>query len=327
MMRKNQMKTLWFQILKKFKKFKKQSLQLNNLLLTHINMGANQSNQNMKVLNETLTNVSTSVLMSATSNTSATANVNQDMSVVIGPDAVVDCASFNVTQDAAAAVTVLSKLTESQMSSLGNKISSQFNSELDAKLKQKNSGLNLGQVNASQTSEQIKNVVKTNIKTAMKASIKNNIKADANTNQVQSIVINGKLDSEGGCNFGQKSAVKLVASNIAANLSKLIEKNTSVTKASNKETSTVSQTNVGLSLMGLLAGLFVIIAIGALFYFGGMDAVEKYGVPIAIVVSLLLCILFAVKKDAIPAVIAGVVFLGAGGFEAYELFFKKDAPL
>lgn len=290
-------------------------------------MGANASNMIYNTVNQTMTDISTNVMTNVTNNTSATANVSQTINVEVGPRGVLECGSkgINFTQDGKASLTALGSLSNKQVANLANEMESKFKSTLEAKLKQKNSQLNLGQANIANIAENVSNVVKNNIHTVVKNSIRNTITVDAATNQVQGLYIDGKV-SGGDCNFDQKSTVTLVAQGITSQMSKIVQSNKAVTTAVNKSTATVSQTNTGINIFAGVIALLLILGIGGAVSFGAADVAKKYLVPILIVLSLIVGVYTGYKREWIALGIAAVVFVGASGFEAYELLEAPKVP-
>jgi hypothetical protein len=280
-------------------------------------MGANASSTYMSVVNETMTNVSTQVLTDVANKTSAHQQTSQIIKVFVGPGGELNCGMGNLTltQKASNAITALGTLDSSQIANLSNDIQNKFSSELASKIAQKNTGLNLGQLNVSDVNQKISNIVRTNINTVVKTTLSNSVTVDSTTRQVQSFNIYGKVNA-GGCDFNQESTTKLVASNITKNINNLIQNNTAVTDAFNKADSVVSQTNTGLSLMGIF---LVLLIIGAMFFIGGGQAVTKYAVPIGMIVSLAIAVVMGVKHQMVPAAIGGIAFLGLGGYKGYAL--------
>lgn len=149
-------------------------------------------------------------LSSAVTNKIMTAQLAQNMSITIGPYALVQCGSFDVSQAIQGTYQVYSQIDATQYSNMMN----QLNATILQQITQSSSSIQgfLAAASHNLTSQQIADSLTSSIESAVTLNVVNNLVNSFDFTQNQNIVINGTLIVPGACNYNQSLFVNLFVS-------------------------------------------------------------------------------------------------------------------
>lgn len=293
-------------------------------------MGANVSQNYMNNVQSSFTNVITNVLDSYMQSTNSSTSIQQTFNFINEKDANVYC-DMNVTQFVSSNQNITSILDSQTQNAISDELTTKLTDKLAALTQQQNSGLNLAQLNDNQNYVTAKNFIANNIQTTLSSVIQDTM--NVNTGVAQQINIHnyGNIGTPGQtCNFTQSTISQIIASQTASVLIKNAVKNHVVNVGSSDVSLTTDQSNVGLSLFGIIGVLVaIVLVIGGMMYFGG-ETVKRYIIPIGIIALIVLLALigyFSYKKEMTPDIVAIVGFVVVTALLGYTYYSNKKAGI
>lgn len=214
-------------------------------------MGASNSST-MK--NKTTTNVTNNFMQKMSTNisnkNSAELALNQKL-VFRAPFATLKDCNLDIRQDQGGKVKAtmdsLTQLSEEQKANLAADIS---NAQKQA-LQQANSGISMpGTENESNVENEIETNVKNNLEMSISKTIENMNYAKGSADQEATIDLYGMSCDGSNIKIDQNQVLEVVAENLSETVADSVQSGEAVTKAVNKQTQEVKQTNTGVSASG-----------------------------------------------------------------------------
>jgi len=221
-------------------------------------MGANASAQVNATVNNSVTQISTSVVNSTTSNSAASAVVTNNINFTNGPGGVIDCSgAVTFSNDANVTISVVAQTISTQSAEITNQIMNSLKTLADNQAKQKNSGLNLGQFNASLQANINTSNIQNQIQNAVSQSLSSNVQAHGNVSNGITFVNYGTIKGA-TCTWNNTAVVSSLAQNISKSVQSVLANNPVVQSFVSDQSNGLTQSNVGLSLPNFAIALIVI---------------------------------------------------------------------
>lgn len=225
-------------------------------------MGANVSNTLYDSVYRSTYGAFTSMTTSLVQEQIGSIEIIQDVTINVMGD--LTCTqNFNITQDAKGTLTVVSQLNQQAMADITNSIVNEIQRNVTTTLEQRNTGLNLGQVNVANSVNNTVSEMATQIATTVQQSVKQVVQSSGTVKQ--SITLNvfpgAKFAVGGSCNVTQAATMDVVAQSVADQVAKLAASNEQFNKLAEDFKTSLSQSNTGLTLAGMLVGVVVLIFI------------------------------------------------------------------
>lgn len=171
--------------------------------------------------------------------------------------------NFTVTQDAKGTLTVVSQLNQQAMADITNSIINEINRNVTTTLEQRNTGLNLGQANVAVSVNRAVTDIASQISTTVTQSVQQLVTNTGTIEQALTLnVFPGANFAVGGnCEVSQSATMDVLAQSVADQVAKLTANNAQFNKLAEDFKTSLSQSNTGLTLMGMWIGVIILLLI------------------------------------------------------------------
>jgi hypothetical protein len=219
-------------------------------------MGANLSVQTNKTISTVVNDTITESVAKMTNTVETLTSLEQNVIVnIYGGDIAGD---IKVSQKGKIAVKILTKLDNSAMAEITNKIQTKLKQQVEQGSKQKNQGINLGQLNTSIQVQEMDTFVQNNVRNIVKTEIDNVI-----TNRVsgkQQVSINlVDVNLGGDMVISQDALIKNIADNVAKNIISTVVDNKLITDIDQAGKQSSIMENIGVDPMALFGIIIAVV--------------------------------------------------------------------
>ena len=227
----------------------------------------------------------------------------------------IKCTTLDISQISDVKIISVSEMTTNEKNDIANTVKEFLDSIINISQDAKTG------IGATPQGQQTITQLKTQINNKIDTIISNSIvdKALNITKSANTITINLDYSTLSGdaCKVNQNTIVDLSIKNLFATAIANAVKNTNITKVINNYTATQKSESEGIGgLLGflplLIIGAFVIIPVILFFMFG--SSILKYILPIVLLASIIMCVIFSIQNNWVAASICGVGALGVGFF-------------
>jgi hypothetical protein len=278
-------------------------------------MGANVSSTLQNIVNQSITNASSTVIENTLNTTTTTAsNINTlEIENDGNGNMTFNCGAggLNISQTIDSKLGASISLMAQNSASLANTISQSFTSMLTAALQQNNSQLNLGQANVSNAVSNMTTQTTTNITSLIQSAITNSVSTSQDNKNA--IVLkntqNGSITFSGDqCTINQSTIASIVVGNIADAVTTAVMGTAEAQTITGTASSTTSQTNAGINpteIFIVIAIVAIVAGVAFLYLSGGgpvkqmlSNPVVMYGIIAVVIILIVVGVVYYVKSKS-----------------------------